>query len=525
MTDPGTARDGQLSHREILVIFGALLAGLFLSALDQTIVSTALPTIVGDIGGFDELSWVFTAYLLTSTTSTPLFGKLGDIFGRKGLYQIAIITFVGGSILCGLAQNMIQLIVFRGIQGIGAGGLTAMAFAIMADIISPRARGRYSGYLGAQFALATVVGPVLGGFFVDYVSWRWIFFVNVPIGVAALIATSSALRLPFARRRHRIDFGGAALLTIGTASLLLALEWGGNRYPWGSAMIVSLGAVAVTLLAAFIFWETRVAEPILPLRLFRDSIFSLNLFLSILVGATMYGAIVFLPLFQQAVVGASATNSGLLLLPLMLGITGTSIVIGRVITTTGRYKVWPIASMGVAALGMWLLSRMDSDTGALETSAYMFVLGLGLGMGLQVMTLTVQNAVSHRDIGVATSAVNFFRSMGGAVGTAVFGVIFTSRLSDELVELLPSNTTIGSLDLAGLASNPETIRALPGPVATAFIEAMSHSIGTVFLVVAAALIAGFVAAWFLREIPLSDKTHIGRVEARESAPLLRDDGL
>ncbi|WP_155060162.1 MDR family MFS transporter [Streptomyces blattellae] len=505
--DTQTPPGSPLSRREVRVVLGALLAGMLLSALDQTIVATAVPTIAGDIGGFDNLPWVYTAYLLTSTTTTPLYGKLSDVFGRKVIYQIAIVLFLAGSVLCGLAQDMTQLILFRGLQGVGAGGLTAMAFAILADIVSPRERGRYSGYFGGLLAFASVLGPLLGGFFVDHLSWRWIFLVNVPIGVAALFATTTALRLPFARRPQRLDLAGAALLMGGATTLLLVLEWGGNEYAWASATIVTLGAAALLLLVAFLLWERRAAEPILPLGMFRDSIFTLGVTLSFLAGCTMFGAILFLPLFQQTVTGASATNSGLLLLPLMAGLTGTSIVTGHVVTATGRYKVWPIVGTAVSATGMWLLSRMDPGTSQFETSVNMFVLGLGIGMTMGVLILAVQNSVGRRDLGVASSAINFFRSMGGAVGTAVFGVIFTTRLSHELSDVPASG------DPSELAGSPERIQALPDPVEAAVVEGMSRSIGTVFLVLSVALLVGLVLACFLREIPLRDSAHIGRGDA------------
>lgn len=438
MSDVRVMAPVPLTHRQILVVFSGLMAGMLLAALDQTIVSTALPTIVGELGGLDHLSWVVTAYLLTTTASTPLYGKLSDIYGRRLMFQSAIVIFVIGSMLCGLSQEMLQLIVFRGIQGIGAGGLMAMAFAIIGDIVSPRERGRYTGYLGAVFAVASVAGPLLGGYFVDHLSWRWVFYVNVPIGIVALVITSSVLRLPFVRRTHTIDFAGAALLVAAVSTLLLALVWGGSEYPWGSSTILGLFAAAAILTGLFLWWEHRTAEPILPLRLFGGRVFSTGVALSFLLGGAMFGAIVFLPLFLQVATGASATNSGLLLLPLMAGLLTTSIASGRVIARTGHYKKWPIAGMAIAAVGMFLLSTMDPHTSRLSSGLYMVVVGVGLGMVMQVLVLAVQNGAEFRDLGVVTSSVNFFRSLGGSFGVSGLGVVFATVLDDKLAELIPA---------------------------------------------------------------------------------------
>jgi EmrB/QacA subfamily drug resistance transporter len=499
-----------LSHRQILLVFSGLMAGMLLAALDQTIVSTALPTIVGELGGLDELSWVITAYLLTTTASTPLYGKLSDIYGRRALFQAAIVIFVLGSVLCGLAQDMLQLIAFRGIQGIGAGGLMAMAFAIIGDVVSPRERGRYTGYLGAVFAVASVAGPLLGGFFVDNLSWRWVFYLNVPIGILALLITSSVLKLPFARRDHAIDFFGATLLVAGVSTLLLALVWGGNEHPWGSPTIVGLFASSAVLTGVFLWWEQRTPEPILPLRLFTGRVFSTSVALSFLLGAAMFGGIVFLPLFLQVVTGASATNSGLLLLPLMGGLMFTSVLSGRVIARTGRYRAWPIAGMGITALGMFLLSTMDETTGRLASSAYMVVLGVGIGAVMQVLVLATQNAAEFQDMGVVTSAVNFFRSLGGSFGVSAFGAIFAALLESKLAELIPA----GALETArvnpeALTASPEQLRALPPGILQPVITAMSESVTAIFLWAIPLLLVGFVIALLLPELPLKDTAHIG----------------
>jgi EmrB/QacA subfamily drug resistance transporter len=512
----------QLSHRQILVVFSGLLMGMLLAALDATIVATALPTIVGDLGGLEHLSWVVTAYLLTSTASTPLYGKLSDLFGRKLMFQSAITIFVAGSVLSGASQNMTELIAFRAVQGIGAGGLMAMAMAIIGDIVSPRERGRYQGYTGAVFAAASVAGPLLGGFFVDRLSWRWVFYINVPIGIAALVVTSSVLRLPFVRRPHAIDYLGSALLVAAVSSLLLVAVWGGNDYAWGSSVIIGLGLVGVALVGFFVLQERHAAEPVLPLRLFRNAIFSVTSGAAFIVGVTMYGVLIFVPLYLQVVNGATPTKSGLLLTPLMLGLIVGSVGSGRLITRWGRYKVFPIAGTAIMTFGLYLLSTFDAHTSRLTQSLYMTVIGLGIGLVMQVLVLAVQNAVDHRDLGTATSANSFFRSMGGAFGVAIFGSIFNNRLTAYLADLLPPGV---HLDPTAIQGGPEALKALPEQVRVVVIDAFAQALHVAFLWGIPLAAIGFVVVLFLREEPLQESAHVGLEAVGEDLAFAFETGI
>lgn len=498
-----------LSHRQILIVFSGLMLGMFLAALDQTIVGTALPTIVNSLHGLNHLSWVVTAYLLTSTISTPLYGKLSDQFGRKGLFQFAIIVFLVGSVLAGLSQSMAELIAFRGIQGIGAGGLMAMAMTIIADVVSPRDRGRYQGYFGATFALSSIAGPLLGGVFTDNLSWRWIFYVNVPIGIVALVVTSAVLKLPFRRQSHRIDYFGAALMLVGVTAALLVIVWGGTQYAWGSPTIVGLAVVAVVFVAAFALWEPHAAEPILPPSLFRIGIFRVTSVTSFLLATIMFGAIIYLPLYLQLVDGVSAMVSGLLLIPLMLGLLGASILSGQVVTRTGRYKAFPVIGAVLVIIGMFLLSRLSLGTSHLTMSLYVIVLGAGFGMTMQIMVLSTQNAVPATQIGTATAAVTFFRSLGGAFGTSLFGAVFIAGLNHWIPQLVPGAAS--SIHVNGSFSmSTAQLHTFPAPVQHGILESFVRSLHSMFLLGVPLAVVMLVSTLLLKQIPLRTSSGLER---------------
>jgi EmrB/QacA subfamily drug resistance transporter len=489
----------RLEGRALWTVFGALMLGMFLAALDQTIVSTALPTIVGDLGGLNHLSWVVTSYLLASTVSTPLYGKLGDMMGRKPVFLAAIIIFLAGSMLAGLSQSMGELIGFRALQGIGAGGLMVGAQAIIADIVPPRERGRYMGLIGSVFAVASVAGPLLGGFLVDNLSWRWVFYVNLPVGALAIVVVLTRLHLHTPTIRHKIDVLGTALLSAGVASLILVTTWGGSQYAWGSKPIVGLAVAGVALLVTFVWWEMRTPEPILPLNLFKSRVFVVANAMGFTIGMAMFGAIVFIPLYLQLVYGASPTSSGLRLLPLMAGLLVAAIASGRIISRIGRYKIFPVVGTIVLVVGMFLLSRLGVGTAPWLASVYMAVVGVGIGLVMQVLVLVVQNDVRPRDIGVATSTATFFRSVGGSFGVAIFGAVFATRLADQLAQLPRSVTArLGS----GVHLQPEQAKHLPPLVHADFLQAFAHALHGVFLWGMALAAIPAVLAWLLKEVPL-----------------------
>jgi EmrB/QacA subfamily drug resistance transporter len=484
------------------LVFGGLLLVMLLAALDQTIVATALPTIVGDLGGLSHISWVVTAYLLAQTAVTPLYGKLGDMYGRKIVLQVGLVVFLFGSALCGLSQSLDQLIAFRALQGLGGGGLMVSAQAAIGDVVPPRERGRYTGMFGAVFGLASVAGPLLGGFLTGHLSWRWIFYVNLPLGVLAFFVLAATLPAAAERVHHVVDYLGTLLLAAGLSAIVLAASLGGTSYGWGSPFIVCLWIVGVLLLAAFTFAERRAPEPVLPPRLLANRVFVVTSAVGFVVGFALFGAITYLPLFLQVVKGASPTGSGLQLLPLMGGLLITSIVSGQIITRTGRYKPFPIAGTAVMALGLYLLSTMNPASSQTSISLFMFVLGLGLGMVMQVLVLAVQNAVEYADLGVATSGATLFRSIGGSLGTAALGAIFSNQLSSELRSVLaPSAVDHANL---GAQVNPREIARLPSELRIGYLHAFTNSLSTVFLVASVIACAAFVFSWFIRELPLRE---------------------
>jgi EmrB/QacA subfamily drug resistance transporter len=491
--------DAPLSGRDLRTVFGALMLGMFLAALDQTIVSTALPTIVGDLGGLNHLSWVVTSYLLASTVSTPLYGKLGDMVGRKPVFLAAILIFLAGSTLAGISQSMLQLIAFRAVQGVGAGGLMVGAQAIIGDIVPPRDRGRYMGLIGSVFAVASVAGPLLGGFFVDSLSWRWVFYVNIPIGVLAVVIVVTRLHLRTPPINHRVDYLGAALLAGGVGALILLTTWGGNEYRWGSTMILGLGAASLVLLALFVMQERRAPEPVIPLSIFRSRVFDVATAMGFTIGMAMFGAIIFIPLYLQVVYQASATSSGLRMVPLMAGLLTASIASGQLISRQGRYRAFPIAGTAILAVGMFLLSRLTVGTAPWVASVYMLVVGVGIGLVMQVLVLVVQNDAHPQDIGVVTSTATFFRSVGGSFGVAIFGAVFASRLSDQLASLPASVTArLGS----GVHLNPEQAKLLPPDVHAAFLGAFAHALHGAFILGTGLAVVPFVLSWVLPEVPL-----------------------
>ncbi|MEH0819253.1 MULTISPECIES: MDR family MFS transporter [unclassified Micromonospora] len=480
-----------LNARQIRLLMFGLMTGMLLAALDQTIVGTALPTIVGELGGINHYSWVVTAYLLASTASTPLYGKMADLYGRRPVFLFSIGTFLLGSLLAGLSQDMTQLIVTRGIQGVGAGGLLTLAFTIISDVVSPRERGRYQGLFGAVFGLSSVAGPLVGGYFAE-TNWRWIFYINVPLAILAIVVCYHVMRLiPFERREHAIDWLGAGLLVAGVSALLLALSWGGNEYAWGSGVIVGLFVAGAGLAVAFVVQEARVAEPILPLRLFRSATFALANSAGFVLGLVMFGSIIFIPLYLQIVKGASPTRSGLLMLPMMAGIIVTSVLTGRAMSRMGRYKWFPVTGSVVLLVGTLLFTRLEVDTSLWVAFGFMVVIGVGLGLCMQSLILAVQNAVDVRDLGAGTSAATFFRSLGGSFGVAILGAVLSSRLTGQLADRLPGaiaqlppeqRAAVAAAGGADISINdPATILALPGPVRAAIQAAFVESLDMVFL--------------------------------------------
>ena len=529
MSNKNNVAPKTLTHKEIMFVLSGLMVGMLLAALDQTIVSTALKSIVEDFDGLTHYTWVVTAYLLTSTASTPLYGKISDLYGRRPVFQFAIITFLIGSFAAGAATSMTQLIAFRAIQGLGAGGLMSLTFVIIGDIISPRERGKYQGYFGGVWGLSSVAGPLLGGYFSDHAQilgvtgWRWIFYINLPFGIAALIITSMSLHIPKVKREHSIDYLGALLLVSGVSALLLGISVYGPQDGWQSSKTLLTLAAALALILLFIFQESRAKEPILPLTLFKNHTFSVTSVMAFIIGAGMFGAIIMLPLYLQIVKGDSATSAGLKLIPFMIGIVTMSIVSGKMITKHGHYKRFPIIGLALMTVGLAMLSTLTESTPFWQLSIYSILIGAGLGFSMQTIVIALQNAVDFKDLGVATSANTFFRSIGATMGVALFGTVYASRLAHnlpiEIEKLRASNPAalVGATPekLAALKENTAVLKTFTPELQVGIINAFVNSFHIVFLTAVPITVIGFFIAFMLRETPL--RTGVGHQAAKEEA--------
>lgn len=485
------------SHANVLVVFGGLLLVMLLAALDSTIVATALPTIVGEFGGLAHISWVVTAYLLAQTIVTPIYGKLGDLYGRKRVLQVAIVIFLIGSALCGLSQSMSHLIIFRAVQGLGGGGLTVTTQAVVADVVPPRSRGRYQGIFGAAFGFASIAGPLVGGYFTTHWTWRWIFYINLPVGIIALVVLAATLPVQSSFARHAIDYAGAALLALTLASLVLLTDLGGTVYEWSSPMMIGLIVLATAGLIAFVLVERRAREPILPLGLFLTRDVWVTSVVGLIVGFALIGSVTYLPVFLQIVKGLSPTESGLRMVPLMAGALVTSILAGQLVSRTGKYKLFPIIGTTIVTLSLFLISRMTTQTSTLAASLYMLLLGLGLGFVMQVLIIAVQNAVEYRDLGVATSNAILFRFIGGSLGTALLGAVLATQLNVHMQRLMPGTAALDSI-------SPQALAGLSPALRTAYTEAFVASLGTVFFVAAVIAFFGLLITLLVPERPLRE---------------------